>query len=269
MATIKILDSKDYRKFILNDGSNRRIDEKKHRKLLGSMKKYGFLPCFPIVVYPRGDKFVIKEGQHRFTFAESLGIPFFYVVSEIDFDVAEVNCTAKSWTLKDYAYRHADAGLEDYAEGISFAEQYSLPFGAAFAMLYGSSGFDGATQEAFYAGRFKVKDRDWANSVAVVYNALIAAQESIRSGRLLEACMAVCRVKEFDTRRLLQNVKKCIAKLVAYTTRDSYLDMLEEVYNFGRAQHVGLKALAVNAMRERNSARKKKAAEEQPEPAVA
>jgi hypothetical protein len=65
--------------------------------------------------------------------------------------------------------------------------------------------------------------------------------------------MAVCRVEEFDPERLLHNAAKCRDKLVSYSTRDAYLGMLEQIYNFNRRQLVGLTALATMAMRERSA----------------
>lgn len=63
--------------------------------------------------------------------------------------------------------------------------------------------------------------------------------------------MSVCRVPDFDAGRLLQCAARCRERLVSYSTRDAYLGMLEEVYNFGRKQLFGLKSAAVMAMRDR------------------
>jgi hypothetical protein len=65
--------------------------------------------------------------------------------------------------------------------------------------------------------------------------------------------MAITRVEEFDARRLIQNAERCREKLVAFSTREAFLDMLETVYNFGRNKLVGLKALATMALRDRNA----------------
>ena len=74
----------------------------------------------------------------------------------------------------------------------------------------------------------------------------------VKNVRFLQSVMAVCRVPQFEPKRLLGNAKRCREKLVAYSTRDAYLQMLEDVYNFGRSRLFGLRAAALQALRERN-----------------
>lgn len=73
--------------------------------------------------------------------------------------------------------------------------------------------------------------------------------------------MAVCRLDGFDAARLLAGVERCREKLVSYSTREAYLEMIEEIYNFGRRQLVPIKVNALNAMKSRSAAQpaKKKA----------
>jgi hypothetical protein len=259
MAVKKIQTTKDYRMFERHSGENRPLDIKKHKKLMDSMKLYGFLPCFPIVVV-RNSKghLIVKDGQHRLLIAETLKLPVHWIEETIDFDVAIVNSTARVWQLRDYAQKHAANGLKAYSEGLTFAEAHSLPLGISFALLAGTTNFANCEQ-AFTDGSWKVKDRSWADAVAGIYGPLVVMASQMRNARLIEACMAVCRVPGFDASRLLNGAERCREKLVAYSTRDAYLDMMEELYNYGRKQLVGLKSAAVMAMRERSAIGKKKA----------
>jgi len=69
--------------------------------------------------------------------------------------------------------------------------------------------------------------------------------------------MAVCRVAGLDVTRLRSGAKRRRDRLISYSTRDAYLGMLEEVYNFGRHSLVALKMEATAAMRARSAATKK------------
>ena len=252
----KIMTTKNYRLFHRHSDDNRPLDLKKHKKLIESMKRYGFLRCFPIVVYrekKNGDRLIVKDGQHRLAIAETLGLPVYWVEEEIDFDVAFINGTPKGWELRDYAQKYATNGVKAYQEGMDFAEQYGLPLSMAFALLAGTTTFTNC-YGPFEKGEFKVRDRKWAESVAGVYVPLVQMSPAIKNKRLVEAVMAVCRVPEFDGKRLLAGAERCREKLVPYSTRDAYLDMMEAVYNFGRKQLVGLKAAAMMAMRDRSAA---------------
>jgi ParB-like chromosome segregation protein Spo0J len=76
----KIVNTRNYRLFERDSGENRPLDIKKHKKLMESMKKYGFLEVFPVVVTRNGgDKLIVKDGQHRIAIAEALGLPVYYV----------------------------------------------------------------------------------------------------------------------------------------------------------------------------------------------
>jgi len=183
-------------------------------------------------------------------FAEELGLPVYYTVESIPFDVAEVNSTPKVWSLVDYARKFAAHGVQGYIDGLEFADQFQLPIGTAFALLSGTTSF-GNIHETFVSGKFKAKDRVWAESVAGLYGGLIAVSRALSTKRCIEACMAVCRVKGFDAERLIAGAQSNREALVAYSTRDGYLDMMETVYNFRRRQLVPLKIQALQAMRER------------------
>lgn len=249
-TTTKIQSTKNYRLF-KRSTDNRVTDVKQHRKLRRSMEKYGFLPCFPIVCYRNGDKqLTVKEGQHRLTFAEQLGLPVHFVETDVDFDVAAINCTPVTWKTKDYALKYSQNGIASYQEGLDFAEQHGIPIGLAFALLAGTVSFRNIWEQ-FVDGQFKVKDREWAAAVAGIYVPMVTLSKDLKGARFLEACMRVCRVPEFEPKRLLQGASRCREKLVPYSTMDAYLAMLEELYNFGRKQLFGLKAAAMMAMRDR------------------
>lgn len=253
MAAIKIQETKSYTLFHRST-DNRPLDLKKHARLMESMRKYGFLKSFPvIVVRDANGRLVLKDGQHRVAIAESLGLSVFYVEEKIDFDVAEVNCAAKTWVPKDYAMKHAANGLKDYQEALEFAERFGLPVLAASSLL---AGIVSGTNIAFYEGRFKIKDRKLATEVASLYVGMAALSPKLKKHQFMHACMSVCRVPGFDANRMLGGAERCREKLVSYGTCEAFLGMMEEIYNFGRKTLVPLKMQAAAVMRARNPSKK-------------
>src|SRR5262249_10582321 len=156
---------------------------------------------------------IVKDGQHRLLAAETLGLTVYWVEETVDFDVAKVNCAAKVWTTSDYAKKWAANGVKAYLEGLEFADKHSLPLGTAFALLAGTASF-GSVRVEFDDGTFKIKDRAWADAVAGIYGPLVQMNHLMKTARLLEACMAVCRVKGFEPKRLLEGAERCREKLV-------------------------------------------------------
>lgn len=248
----RIKETKDYSIFH-RSAENRQTDISKHKRLLESMKRYGFLRCFPIVVHrDKRGRLIVDDGQHRLAIAESLGLPVYYVEEDVAFDIALINCTAKTWKVKDYVQKYCDNGNKEYQDAVEFAEKNNLPLGTAFCLLGGTASF-GNVKAQLEDGTFKIKDRKWAESVAGIYVPMVKMEPALRKDTFVEACMAVCRVKDFNSARLLKCAERCREKLVNYGTREAYLDMLEEVYNYGQSKLLGLKALAMMAMRSRNA----------------
>lgn len=243
--------TKNYRLFTRSD-ENRVIDISRHKRLLASMKKYGFLKSFPISCTRGKDgNLIVKDGQHRLAIAEELGLPVYYIIEDVDYDVALVNGTSIIWKVRDYAEKYAANGIASYRDGLEYADSHGLPIATAFGLLAGTTSW-GNVKQAFTEGNFKVKDRAWADAVAGIYCRLTSLSLEVKNARMLEACMCVCRVPAFNADRLIQGATRCREKLVSYSTRDAYLELLEEVYNFGRKQLVPIKLPATQVMRERN-----------------
>lgn len=253
MAKKAIQSTKNYGLFERHDCENRPVSETTHRGLLNSMKAHGFIPEFPIVVTrSKNGKLIVKDGQHRLLFAETLGLPVYWVEASNDFDIAIVNSAAKAWVLKDYAQKHAANGNQNYVDAISFAERYRMPIGTAFGILSGTCS-PGNIKNDMVSGSWKIKDRDYAERVAMIYSQTLLLNSELRNARFLEACMYVCRIPDFDDNRYISNARRCREKLIPYSTREAYLDMIEDVYNFHRSKLVGIRAAAITAMRERNA----------------
>lgn len=251
----------DYAMFVRST-ENRPADMKGRASLVASMRKYGFLECFPVVcVRNARGQLIVKDGQHRCTIAMKLGLPVSYVEADADFDVAEVNGTAKKWRLIDYARKWAENGKADYQAGLDFADKWGvngrpLAVGVSFALLAGTTGFSGCTQRQFVCGEFTVKEPEWAEAVASLYRPLIEMKPELHKTGFMEACMAVCRVADFDAKRLLRKAAQQRDKLVNYASRDDYLKMLEVIYNFnvGATKMAALAFEAQKIMAERDAA---------------
>ena len=251
MSSLKINSTRHYAMFERSK-ENRLTNVGRRKRLMRSMQKYGFLPYFPIVCKRVNGKLTVLEGQHRLEIAESIGQPVYWVEASVSFDIAEINGTAEVWKLKDYAEKYAANGNIHYAEILEFKERYGLTIGVAATLLAGNSSFSNI-QPSFIDGKFVVKDREWAMQVASLYSSLVAESRLLRTSRCLEACIMVCRVEGFEPSRLIHGAKRCNDKLLSFSTRDAYLAMFEEIYNFGRKQLFGLKAAAITAMRSRNA----------------
>jgi hypothetical protein len=253
--TPQIIRTKNYRQFTI-DAENRDEDPSRHKALRASMQAYGFLSCFPIVCTKRTRRLVVKDGQHRLLFAEEMDLPVYYVIEEVDFNIAAVNAAPKVWALRDYAVMYARNGRKAYSEGLVFSEVHGIPTGLSFALLAGTTTFTNI-KHAFIAGKFQTTDFFNDTATTEIYTKLVAMEPSIKHSTLLQACMGVCRVKAFRVGRMIKNAGRCRQKLLPYSTVLANLDMLEAIYNFGQSKLFPIKLSAQTVMRERSAVQRK------------
>ena len=253
----KISATRDYSLFTLSK-ENRLVEADKHRKLRALMEEYGFLSEYPILcIRDRAKKLVVIDGQHRLLYAEELGLPVYYIITTKKLDVAKLAGGVVKWTTRSYAEKYAANGSTHYKRGLEYVDLYGLPVGVGFAMLGGTTSLTNI-QPHFNEGEFKIRDMRWAEDTAELYYSLYSLNKEIKSVRLLLACMAVCRIKEFSHHRMVKNAKRCREKLIGYSTREAYLEMMQNLYNYRYAKLVPLKTMAEQAMRSRNAAENKR-----------
>jgi len=257
----KLQATKNYSLF-RNDPDNRVVELQYRRDLIASMKKYGWVPSYPMHCTRRNGKLCIHNGQHRFAIAQKLSLTVFYVVWESEAGIPELNNTQRTWKTRDYAMCFAAQGNAAYLELLEFCEQHRMSLTSGIALLAGQTiaHAQSSILDRFRNGRFAVNDRQMADRVAQLYVQLTRICPEIKTKNCLGALAAVIRIPNFDETRLIQGAARCPELLMKYATREAYLDMLERVYNYGRRRQDPLKIAAHNALRDRNPVNRKKAA---------
>jgi hypothetical protein len=226
----------------------------RHKLLKKSVASKGTLSSFPIVCR-RGSngKLIILDGQNRFTAAAELGEPIYFLETDEDFSIPEVNSSAEPWRYPDYALYYAQKGYQQYVELLEFCGKHGIKVSSAMTLLSGLSGRNSLAND-FKAGVWEIRDRKLANSVAVLYSALVGANSSVASSRLTETLVGIVLSGGYSQKHWLERIKVNSKRVVKCETRDQYLAMLEDVYNFrlrGKPQrHVANDAK--DAMRVRN-----------------
>jgi len=263
MPNPKLQRTKDYSRFVFAKG-NRDVSINRlrpaHKALRESMKKYGWLPFEPIGVYPDGKgKLVITEGQHRFTFARELGLDVYYVIHEEQVDIAEINQCAATWTPSDYCKKWIHDGNSEYEEVIEIAEYHGIPITIAFSMLAGSASWQQAIKKRFESGAYKITNRKNAMRVFSIYKALCDINKSAKHSQMLRSIWACCLVPHFEETRLINTAKRRPEMLTRVGTLDAWLEIIQDIYNFGRSAKVPIKFEAQEAARNNTSVQKKKA----------
>ena len=254
MPNPKLQRTKNYSQFTFtkeNRDVNVQFLRPQHRKLRESMAKYGFLPAFPIMARAVNGKFVIMDGQNRFTFAKELGLDVFFVVDNTEVCISELNEAQATWTTIDYAKRWAAAGRKDYTEALLFSEEYAIPIGLSFAMLASTTHFANI-KNRFRSGDYKIKSQDLALRVALIHQKLVCFNKKAKNVCYVYGLWACCNVDYFDKSRILQTSRRRPEMLAQCGKTEIVLEVLEEIYNFNRQVKMPLKFDAQQAMLQRS-----------------
>jgi len=253
MSNPKLQRTKNYSQFTFTK-ENRDVNmlslRPQHHKLRESMMKYGFLPAFPIMAKSVNGKFVIMDGQHRLTFAKELGLPVFFVVDNTDICISEINQAQATWTPNDYAKRWAAAGRKDYSEAMLFSEEYAIPMALSFGMLASTTSF-GNVVDKFRRGDYKINNRGMALRVARIYKSLYGFNKKAKTACYTKALWACCYVEYFDESKIVSTSERRHEMLSQCGKTEVALEVLEDIYNFGRKVKMPLKFDAQQAMTNR------------------
>jgi len=248
---LHLLSTNNYGLFCYKD-VNRPIETERHKRLYASMKAHGFIKSFPITVKRKGGKLEILDGQHRHAIAMQLKLHVYYIEVESDIDIPEINSTQVPWTVQTYIDSYAKAGKQDYLLVKEFKTKYQLPIGECAALLAGTISYHNVMPQ-IKNGTYKVKDAPHAYRVGSVLSQISQVYKKANTKPFIDAICSICRLKDVELSRLVENIRKHPHMMQPYGTRDTVLTMLETVYNFGRRTLYPLAINAQNEMKRRNA----------------
>jgi hypothetical protein len=250
--TTQIQESKDYDKFEMLEFNR---DIKKLSNLIHSMRIHGWIDAYPLHVVKNGNsKLKIKAGHHRFTAAEKLGIPIKYVICD---DAASIHTLEKAtipWSLEDYVVSHFKTGKKDYGEIMNLHEQTGIGLNSIFSMMAGQICDSNNRTTKIKGGEFSIKDRK--HPLKVVDMILFCKQRGVswaNQKSFVQAISSILLVEQMDIERLKSKVANYTSLVKKQPSKDEYIRMLEEVYNFRNGQdRIPLFFLAKESAKKRN-----------------
>lgn len=250
MSASKIQSTHNYSRFKFMEG-NRPINNARVRKLIKGIKRKNMLQQFPIVCQKNSTGLYIMDGQHRFTAAQSLGVPVFFVESKnIELsDVAATNSAQKGWSAKDFVASYASQGNQEYIKLRDFIDEHGLSVTISANILAGHLDDSGGTlSHKIIAGTFKVTDVEFANRVASAVRACLQHFKHAKDRGFAIAIARLLRVKGFTITRFVQKLEHQSAKLVKCASWLQYVELIEEIYNW-KARADDIVALSIEVKR--------------------
>ena len=241
-----IYSTSNYSQFI-KDASNRTI--RSNPRLRDSMRKYGWLDAFPMLVVLREGQKVIKDGQHRNDIAQQLNLPVKYVICDEDGLQASETSVGLSWTLSDYVNSYIERGNEQYRKLLSFKDETGLSIGTCADLLYGKCATAGAAK-VVKSGAFKVKNENQARAVVSVIHAAEKVVKWAKSQRFVSAVTHAVIHAEINVGALCDRIRSQPGRLVLQPTTLDFISMIEDIYNFRNKASIPILHKVKNAIRD-------------------
>jgi hypothetical protein len=211
-----------------------------------SMRKYGFLDGFPLLVVRDGsNRLIIKDGHHRFKVASKLEIPVKYVVTTSEISIPEIEATKEKWTSYDYLTRFCRGGNPDYLALKKYHEETGIGLDICIAIMGGETSDTAIITRNFKDGYFEIKNHVRPERMKqIVLFMKKCGIEYCKNRSLVSAIAILTRIPEFKDEQLMAKIKKHTSIMEKKATKQQYLELLERIYNYNSPHKIPIKFLA-------------------------
>lgn len=249
----------NYGQFVHNQ-FNRNVDPAKVQRLVESMKIYGYLAHYPMHCIRREDgKLEIKAGHHRFTAAQHLGIPVWYIVAEDGgVSIHELERSSSAWSLRDFVDSYERLGIPSCQELNEYVHQTGIPIGKAASMLLGQLASSNNALPVLKSGNFRIAERGRLHAGVVASLSLCCKESGFEwstTAQFIEALSRIAMTPEIDIAELKRRIAKYPFLLSRGRRTSDYVAMFESLYNHFSKSRVPLVHLADETARQRNAAK--------------
>jgi hypothetical protein len=220
-----------------------------------SMLRHGYIGAYPLHCVENGNgKLKIKDGQHRFVVAKSLGLAVKYVVCHDTATVYELQETLNKWKLEDYLVSWIRAGKKAYLTVKEYHTRTGINLGACISMLAGDSASASNHQNRIKDGTYQLGDPVHAAVVSdIVLHIKRVGIEWGAIDLLVQAISKVVWAEGFNPSVLKKRISSHRQMMQKQPSKKEYVALLDTIYNFGSKDRdrIPLAFLADKAARER------------------
>lgn len=221
------------------------IDGNRNKNLMHINRlKKSMLENYLFTIITVNENFEIIDGQHRFDVIQELKLPLNYIVCN-GYGLNEVhilNANSKTWNADDYLEGYCKMGYKDYIEYKKFKDRYGFGHVETMTILTDKkSGLANDVSKIFYNGEFKIKNLFESYNTADKIQLIGQFYLGYKRRCFVYAMLNLFKNKNFEFTEFLQKLKTQPAALCDCTNTDSYISLIEEIYNYRRREKVNLR----------------------------
>jgi len=233
---------------------NRAVNPSQVNKLKKSMQKHGYLMDSVVV----NDNFEVIDGQHRLRAAEDVGLSVLVIIAD-GYDKDEMlaqNLSQKSWGKKDFLNYFCERGYDHYLAVREFMNHYDfVSVNDSIKLLQNSTTNPNQHNNepsrkgikepkySFEKGTWEVQNIDLAYDMADKIKAIGQYFEGYKTSRFISVMITLINSDKFNYDKFMKKLKRQQTKMVRCATAEQYRMLIEEIYNHGSRNKVGLRYL--------------------------
>ena len=224
------------------------------KKLIGSMKRNGFIKAKPIHVCQGDGTLLIVDGHHRLAAAKALKIPVSYIVGNQEDSelIADSNFAVRKWTALSFIKMYAQRGNPDYKKLLGYIYR-GVSHNLAVSLLSGSNmaGSGANHLEHVQRGTWKIRTTETIDTILAFIDEAAKVAPAIKSERIMECIAVLMSIPQFCLSTLSHKIAMNPRLVVKVNNRAQALAMIEEIFNFAARSKRPLAFLAEEAIKHR------------------
>ena len=232
METMVLKACREYQMFKF-DHVNRPVTQAHTERLAEMADKIFMLDLYPIVTTPER---VIVDGQHRYTMAKEMRIPFYSITSDgvsID-DIAVCNSATNKYTKGDSLHVYARLGIEPY-ERLKILDNIRPEIGPGFLANWASSSHDAGE---FSAGEYFIDQEEYAFSVVEAISDYAKHNKRILSSISYKNVIAELILNPlYDHKKMLGRLEYVPGRLILDGKKENVIKTINGIYNYRINDH--------------------------------
>lgn len=178
----------------------------------------------------------IIDGQHRVEVCRQMGMPVYFLILE-NYGIKEVqmlNTNMKNWSVDDYLSCYCNEGIEDYIKYREFRAKFGFDHQVSLAFLMGNTS---KYHQIFNEGNLKIKHYDKAEKAAQMISEFAQFYKGYKRKSFVFAMMTIMKHPDYNHQEMIDKLALQQTKLVDCPSNESYISLLEEIYNYHRAKN--------------------------------
>jgi hypothetical protein len=215
-------------------------------QIKNSIKKHGML-FRPLLV---NEKYEVLDGQHRLEAAKETCHFVYYIILEGRGlgSVHVLNLNQQNWGQVDFLNSYAEMGLVDYLALKSFWERHKdFKLGDCMMMCTNSHIVEkhnmdvNISKRFFKEGVWRLLDMDQAERYISKLEEIKPYYKNYNRSTFVSTMIDCFHTENFDFSVFMQKLKLRPSVLIDCSTKDQYIDLIEDIYNYKNQNKINLR----------------------------